>query len=321
MKDLISIIIPIFNSEKTLERCVNSALNQSYKNVEIILINDGSEDKTHEICDMYCNKDSRIVYVRQENKGQGKTRNEGLNKAHGKFITFLDSDDELPLDAIKQLYKYSKFDLSIGGFEKIDNGKKKIYQPLYEEIYGHNEIVKAITDSTKMLYINGITSKLFRNDIIQKYNIRFKDKKYGADTDFIYSYLRFISNLVLFSSVTYTVNVTFGSISLKPLNDAWKEMVEIFENGKQLANEDSVYVYILLMRSIKTSLLKSAKFSEQNFKITYERIKKYLIENNLNEYNYKTTKYNDLVYKLIVRGDFYILYVIFKIRVILSLFR
>src|SRR5574344_1872249 len=93
MQGLISIIVPVYNSEKTLKRCYDSLINQDYKNIEIILIDDGSKDKSGEICDLYAKKDKRIKVFHQENQGESAARNCGLKFAEGEWITFCDSDD------------------------------------------------------------------------------------------------------------------------------------------------------------------------------------------------------------------------------------
>lgn len=91
--DLISVIIPIYNVEKYLFRCLSSVISQTYYNLEIILINDGSTDSSEEICNFFCEKDNRIVYFKQENRGLAAARNLGIDKSTGKFVCFLDSDD------------------------------------------------------------------------------------------------------------------------------------------------------------------------------------------------------------------------------------
>lgn len=98
MNPLISLIVPVYNSEKDLRKCLDSIINQTYRNLEIILIDDGSTDGSGAICDEYAAKDSRIVCVHQPNSGVSKARNEGIKRAHGDYIHFPDSDDFLELD-------------------------------------------------------------------------------------------------------------------------------------------------------------------------------------------------------------------------------
>ena len=108
MKDKISIIVPVYNVEKYLSECLDSIINQSYKNIEIILINDGSTDSSLEICQKYQKNDKRIKLISQANKGLSISRNNGMKIATGKYIMFVDSDDIIHSRMIEVLYKEIK---------------------------------------------------------------------------------------------------------------------------------------------------------------------------------------------------------------------
>ena len=103
MSNQISIIVPIYNTEKYLERCLQSILNQSYRNIEIILVNDGSDDNSLAICNKYKDKDKRIIVIDKKHTGVADTRNIGLEKASGNYIGFVDSDDYIDIDMFKKL--------------------------------------------------------------------------------------------------------------------------------------------------------------------------------------------------------------------------
>lgn len=103
IEPLISIIVPVYNSEKYLSRCIESILAQSFKNLEIILIDDGSKDASSSICDSYAASDSRIKVIHQENGGIAKAQNTGLDIAHGDYIAFADNDDILDRHNIEYL--------------------------------------------------------------------------------------------------------------------------------------------------------------------------------------------------------------------------
>jgi len=102
-KNKISIIVPIYNSEKYLKRCIESILKQTYTNIELILINDGSEDKSLEICEEYKKNDERIIIVNKENEGVSVARNIGIEKATGELISFVDADDYLEATFLQEL--------------------------------------------------------------------------------------------------------------------------------------------------------------------------------------------------------------------------
>lgn len=103
MESLISVIVPVYNSENFLERCVESIVNQTYRNLEIILVDDGSTDNSDKICDYYANKDNRIKVFHKDNGGQSSARNVGIRSANGKYLSFVDSDDVVEKDFIKYL--------------------------------------------------------------------------------------------------------------------------------------------------------------------------------------------------------------------------
>ena len=105
---LISIIIPVYNVERYLEKCINSIINQTYKNLEIILVDDGSEDASGVLCDHYAKIDKRIIVIHKKNGGLSDARNVGIKKARGRYLAFIDSDDSVDIDIIKYLYSLIK---------------------------------------------------------------------------------------------------------------------------------------------------------------------------------------------------------------------
>ncbi len=121
-QELISVIVPVYNVEKYLRRCIDSIINQTYKNLEIILVDDGSPDSSGAICDEYAKKDSRIKVIHKENSGLSGARNAGIDAATGEYISFIDSDDYVNKDFCMILYKNIKADNSdicICGFEHV----------------------------------------------------------------------------------------------------------------------------------------------------------------------------------------------------------
>lgn len=122
MNELISIVVPIYNVEDYLKRCVDSIINQTYSNIEIILVDDGGKDKCGAMCDEYENIDDRIKVIHKPNGGLSDARNKGIDIANGEYIAFVDSDDYIAVDFIETLYKLCKendSDISQCGFEKV----------------------------------------------------------------------------------------------------------------------------------------------------------------------------------------------------------
>ena len=102
---LVTVIVPIYKVEKYLDRCVESIVNQTYRNLEIILVDDGSPDHCPQMCDEWAKKDTRIKVIHKENRGQGLARNTGIDNASGEYICFFDSDDYIAADAIELAYE------------------------------------------------------------------------------------------------------------------------------------------------------------------------------------------------------------------------
>lgn len=172
--NLISVIIPIYNSEKFLCRCVDSVLNQTYSNLEIILVNDGSTDKSEEICLKYVKKDSRVKYFYKKNSGAGDTRNYGIKKANGKYIGFIDSDDEALPTMYEELYNTLKSnDVDISGCEYFnsDNSKKNVRYRKLKQNGGIQEKNRLILDILFQDNAWGaVWNKLFRREVFDKYH-------------------------------------------------------------------------------------------------------------------------------------------------------
>lgn len=168
----VSIIVPIYNEEENLERCIDSLINQTYKNLEIILVNDGSTDKSKEIINSY--KDKRIMAIHKKNTGIGDTRNVGINKCTGDYIMFIDSDDYIELNCVEKLVNKAKEDngdLVIANYY-LDT-PKKTYEIMFENLGKIN--IKE--DPDLLCKINfGPCNKLYKKDLFKNTNNRFPIK-------------------------------------------------------------------------------------------------------------------------------------------------
>lgn len=194
----ISIIVPVYNAEKTLVSCIDSILQQSYVEYEIILVNDGSLDKSSEICYNYSIRDQRINLIQKENEGVSSARNLGLDNAKGEFILFLDADDVLLPGALERLmHENEEIDLVIGGVLHVvsscPNGFLNIPETYKYELL---KDAKQLDSLLCQVYVTAPWSKRFRRFIIEKNNLRFdKNLFYGEDTDFVLRYISKINNI------------------------------------------------------------------------------------------------------------------------------
>ena len=181
-KNLISIIVPVYNTEKYLNKCIDSLINQTYKNIEIIIINDGSTDNSEKIIKKY--KDKRIKYYKNSNQGIGKTRNFGIEKSNGEFIMFVDSDDFLDLEACEILHnKIIKEDLDL-----VVCDYYKIYDNLTsEEIKLENFENTSLKEKPQLINIINLSpwNKIYRLNLIKNNNIFFIENKKYEDVPFV----------------------------------------------------------------------------------------------------------------------------------------
>lgn len=214
MRPEISVIIPVYNVEKHLERCVNSVLNQTFRDFEIILVDDGSTDSSGKICDKYATENSTIRTIHKENRGPSHTRNLGVENAQGEYIYFLDSDDYIIPQCLELLYKNIKktnADLSCGSFEILD---ESLDFRAKGEI--NNEIIEFVGRYAceKLLYGKDFytSSCNILIDVNIAKNNMFPVGKYHEDEMTTFRYMLSASNVVKTSVRTYYYYQREGSI-------------------------------------------------------------------------------------------------------------
>lgn len=207
----ISIVIPIYNAEKYLYEALDSIKNQTFKNYEVILVDDGSKDKSGKMCDLYCAKDKRFQVIHQDNCGAAIARNNGSNIAKGKYIIFLDADDIFKLDFLEKMYikaETDKADVCICGYEKID---------IYGEVLNTNfpEIKGRSEEEYLSISFLAPWMKLCRRSFLSEKNIRFQNL--SSSNDVYYSVCTILDadkiTLVQESLIKYRVTTSENQIS------------------------------------------------------------------------------------------------------------
>ena len=215
-----SVIIPIYNSEKTLRRCVDSILAQNYLDVEIILVNDGSKDASLSICEEYVREYKNVRCLSQENAGVSAARNAGLNMARGEYVLFVDSDDyTVPefFSIINTAVETSHADW-IQFSSCVDNGREKhdlINKPYMSA--SRESLMPQIIDAICSKTINAPHAKLYKRSIIEKNCIRFPaGVSVAEDRAFNIVYSFYINSLIISNKVVYVINTENGeSLSRK----------------------------------------------------------------------------------------------------------
>ena len=219
----ISIIIPVYNSVKSLPRCIDSILSQSYKNFELIIVDDGSTDGSENICDYYKSKDQRLKVVHQNNAGVSKARNVGLELAQGEYIQFIDSDDYIEKDFLFTLNLnidlYSSPSIIFWGFKEERNGV--IIKDNKHKLRYANTPVDLIDSiiSLENHYLFGWTwNKIFRRDIIMKNKILFnKDISLHEDHIFTLDYIKYIDNILILDISPYHYDTSSDNSLIKKI--------------------------------------------------------------------------------------------------------
>lgn len=186
---IISVIIPVYNVEQYLNQCIDSVLNQGVEDIEIILVNDGSTDNSGNICDEYAKKDSRIIVIRKENGGLSDARNYGINKAKGKYILFLDSDDFWMENSLKEIYEISKeendivFLTATKLFEKSNKIQASFESLEKDKIKGKSkeDVFDYLAKSDK--FPVSACTKLIKRDLIKNNNLFFEKGLLSEDID------------------------------------------------------------------------------------------------------------------------------------------
>ena len=214
-KELISIIVPIYNTDCYLRQCLDSIINQSYKNFEVLLVNDGSVDDSAMICKEFAEKDSRIRYFEKENGGVSSARNLGLKNVKGNYITFVDSDDWIEENYLEVLYnalKENEVDVAISTHKDFNMDDNLYYLPFYSEEQLHTlDIGKVSRDEFLELFpelsslnhdFNCAVSKLFKADVVK--NLLFDESiNYGEDLDFFFNLYLKVSSVYYVNQPTY----------------------------------------------------------------------------------------------------------------------
>ncbi len=187
-KKKISIIVPIYNVEKYLKKCVESILNQTYKNIEVILINDGSTDNANEICLELEKNDQRVKYISTKNKGVCHARNEGLLIATGEYITFVDADDYIEPNMYEEMIKdieKNNADIGICGYDTGDTTKEKT---LEKKIFDREEAIKNLFNDNS--YRGFLWNKVYKKEVLydEEKNIKLFDERLKILEDLVYNY-------------------------------------------------------------------------------------------------------------------------------------
>ena len=237
MKKLITMIVPVYNAEQYLDVCIKSLVDQTYRDLEIILINDGSTDKSGDLCEVWAKKDSRIRYYYQENRGVGAARNRGLREARGEYISFVDADDFLCEDFCRQmadiLISQNADIVHCEAIHIIEDGRS--------EIRGKNSLLTYTCKSTEYEYCSmkghyEVWGAMYTRNVLD--GLLFPEDLYvGEDTVFFAMAVHNAKNLAYYDAALYyyrilKISLYHGSFDSRKCTqlEAWKRICQIFDD-------------------------------------------------------------------------------------------
>ena len=259
-----SIIVPIYEVEPYLRKCIDSILNQTFEEFELLLIDDGSPDRCGDICDEYAKKDNRIKVIHKENGGQASARNIGLDVARGEYIGFVDSDDWIEPDMYKILYN-----LAINNDAEISCISSKIIYPNKEILRETSTLKKFIKKDAMKEVIRGkffdevVWTKLFKKEILQ--NLKFKEGIKYEDTEFCYRAIDKCTKLIYLGKCLYNYLIRKGSTMDIAKREISIDYIYIYnEMYIFYKKEYSEYKDMVLLRLVDCSLEILNKIIEQN---------------------------------------------------------
>jgi glycosyltransferase involved in cell wall biosynthesis len=244
-RKLISVIIPVYNGEAYLRECIDSILNQSYRNFEVIVINDGSTDGTRDILERFYSDNTAITVINKKNGGVSAARNDGINASRGEYLMFLDADDEYLPDALKQMVMEmdDETDFLVCSYQK--KWIKTHSQINKRQVLTRNDIYRDFIELN--LKFNFIWANLYKADIIKKNKILFNEAVHFAeDYEFNLNYIKYLSgNIVLSDKIVYRYMIsrsgTHEKVDLTAMNI---EVILNFFGGKENTPQD-IYDYFV----------------------------------------------------------------------------
>ncbi|MDR0968825.1 MAG: glycosyltransferase [Holosporaceae bacterium] len=242
MTPKVSVIVPIYNVEKFLADCLNSVVNQTLKDIEIICVNDGSTDGSRKILEEFAAKDGRFVVIDQENKGQGAARNLGLDIAKGEYIGFVDGDDWIELDFFEKLYNAAKkynADMICGEIIRRYPSSKCRYKLKFkgEKLYCLTTEKFKITESPRRCYI---FNKIYKKTELDARCVRFPEGIFFEDIGFSIRALYFLKTLVTIPGAIYNYRVNYKSTTREMTDRKQQDLLSARRDFIQFSREHHI---------------------------------------------------------------------------------
>ena len=305
MENKISVIIPVYNVEKYIKKCLDSVVNQTFKDIEIIVVNDGSPDNSSKIIKEYMKEDKRIKYYEKDNGGQGSARNLAITKSTGEYLIFVDSDDYIDLNMLEKMYDYAKK-------SKLDIVVCNGYLDVNDDITNFDNFNSSINDLQKRYIVSqtGPCLKLIKAEIIKKNNLLFVENHIYEDIAIVPAYALFTDKIgYIDERFYYYVQRSNSSMNQEKYS---KKLEDIFfaldnlsnkftEYSNNKFNEELEYLYIEnLLHAASLRFLRFDNYEKHIEKIVSIMKEKFPRWNKNIYYSKKGLKYKvvcNLIYK------------------------
>lgn len=307
-----SIVVPVYNVEDYLEKCVNSILNQEYKDYELVLVDDGSTDKSGAICDRLVleNKDKiSIKVIHQENEGLGGARNTGLANATGEYVWFIDSDDSIKENALEEINAYiekNQVQMVVFDYCTIDENDK-----IMETVscFNKTDEVFSLQNCPEMLFMpNSAWNKVYKRSLFEKVNVKFPDREWFEDLSTVIKLYPFIDRVGYINQGFYLYLQRSGSIMFSKNIDRNREIISAVDSVIRFYKENNLFdkykeeleylavLHIYVLASVRVMKVDSKSKLLEEFK-EYIQINFPAYHNN--KHVLKMTKKEQLIIKLL----------------------
>lgn len=284
-KSLVSIILPCYNSEKTILQTLESIENQTYPNIEIIIVNDGSSDNTEDIVKKFMSMSKKkIHYIMQSNAGVSAARNKGIHSANGEYIVFLDSDDFYHYDAIRTLVYIcvnENVDTVFGCYTRdtqiINQNKIRLNESSYISLNRDELLKKYLYRKEKI----GFWTFLYKSEILKKFNILFSENvSYGEDVEFCWKYIMHCKAAAFINQATYIYNDNPESVVNNLTWNVTDSLISVLQTEKYIKTVDIDFYNTFRAYSYQREIWKLLKdFSVSKKKdLFYKFIEEYKIK-------------------------------------------
>lgn len=260
---LVSVIIPVYNTEKYLDRCINSVLAQTLSDIEVLLIDDGSTDGSGKICDDYARKDKRIHVIHTSNQGVSHARNRGLEQAKGEYISFIDSDDWIDSNMLETLFlliKTRHTDLSTCGYTIEEEQGNIIYNVNIRKTYILDKwkAISSLFHDSYYRYKGNLWDKLYDKKIIDDYQIRFNNNiYYNEDRLFIFQYLNHC-HYITYTTTPYYHYIIRNTSAMYSFQNTYNKKLITFMDAFDIMSSISLTFPQSVRRSISTDYIKNS---------------------------------------------------------------